>query len=79
LELGGNNGAIVTHSVDLDLALRGIVFSAAGTAGQRCTSLRRLIMHSSTADTLTSRIVDAYKTLSIGSPTLPLAQGVKFL
>ncbi|WP_458111091.1 aldehyde dehydrogenase family protein [Arthrobacter sp. R1-13] len=69
LELGGNNGAIVAPSADLDLALRGIVFSAAGTAGQRCTSLRRLIVHSSIADSLVSRIVDAYRTLNIGSPT----------
>ncbi|GGJ40463.1 L-piperidine-6-carboxylate dehydrogenase [Paenarthrobacter histidinolovorans] len=69
LELGGNNGAIVAPSADLDLALRGIVFAAAGTAGQRCTSLRRLIVHSSIADTLVSRIVDAYRTLNIGSPT----------
>ena len=69
LELGGNNGAIVAPSADLDLALRGIVFAAAGTAGQRCTSLRRLIVHTSVADQLLPRIVDAYKTLSIGSPT----------
>jgi aldehyde dehydrogenase (NAD+) len=69
LELGGNNGAIVAPSADLDLALRGIVFAAAGTAGQRCTSLRRLIVHSSIAETLVSRIVDAYRTLNIGSPT----------
>ena len=46
LELGGNNAAIVTPSADLDLAVRGIVFSAAGTAGQRCTTMRRLIVHS---------------------------------
>ena len=52
LELGGNNAAIVTPSADLDLAVRGIVFSAAGTAGQRCTTLRRLIVHRSVADTL---------------------------
>ena len=52
LELGGNNAAIVTPSADLDLAVRGIVFSAAGTAGQRCTTLRRLIAHRSVADTL---------------------------
>lgn len=69
LELGGNNGAVVAPSADLDLALRGIVFAAAGTAGQRCTSLRRLIVHSSIADTLVTRIVEAYKTLNIGSPT----------
>ena len=69
LELGGNNGAVVTPSADLDLALRGIVFSAAGTAGQRCTSLRRLIVHRSVYDRLVPRIVDAYGTLDIGSPT----------
>jgi aldehyde dehydrogenase (NAD+) len=69
LELGGNNGAIVAPSADLDLALRGIVFAAAGTAGQRCTSLRRLFVHTSIADTLVPRIVEAYRTLNIGSPT----------
>jgi aldehyde dehydrogenase (NAD+) len=69
LELGGNNGAIVTPSADLDLALRGIVFSAAGTAGQRCTTLRRLIVHTSVVDQLVPRIIDAYRTLNIGSPT----------
>jgi len=69
LELGGNNAAVVTPSADLDLALRGIVFSAAGTAGQRCTSLRRLIVHRSVYDRLVPRIVDAYGTLDIGSPT----------
>ena len=50
LELGGNNAAVVTPSADLDLAIRGIVFAAAGTAGQRCTTLRRLIVHESVAD-----------------------------
>jgi aldehyde dehydrogenase (NAD+) len=68
LELGGNNAAIVTPSADLDLAVRGIVFSAAGTAGQRCTSLRRLIAHSSVADELVDRIVKAYRQLPIGDP-----------
>jgi aldehyde dehydrogenase (NAD+) len=68
LELGGNNGAIVSEKADLDLALRGIVFSAAGTAGQRCTSLRRLIVHRSIADTLVERIANAYRQLPIGSP-----------
>ncbi len=57
LELGGNNAAIVTPSADLELAVRGIVFSAAGTAGQRCTTLRRLIVHRSIADALVERIV----------------------
>jgi aldehyde dehydrogenase (NAD+) len=69
LELGGNNGAIVTPSADQDLALRGIVFAAAGTAGQRCTTLRRLIVHTSVVDQLVPRIIDAYRTLNIGSPT----------
>ena len=50
LELGGNNAAIVCPSADLDLAARAILFSAAGTAGQRCTTLRRLIVHDSVAD-----------------------------
>jgi aldehyde dehydrogenase (NAD+) len=68
LELGGNNAAIVTPSADLDLAVRGIVFSAAGTAGQRCTTLRRLIVHSAIADDLVDRIVNAYRQLPIGDP-----------
>jgi aldehyde dehydrogenase (NAD+) len=68
LELGGNNAAIVAPSADLDLAVRGIVFSAAGTAGQRCTSLRRVIAHSSIVDDLVERIAAAYSSLPIGSP-----------
>jgi aldehyde dehydrogenase (NAD+) len=68
LELGGNNAAVVTPSADLDLAVRGIVFAAAGTAGQRCTTLRRLIVHSSVADTLVDRITTAYRSLPIGDP-----------
>ena len=68
LELGGNNAAVVTPSADLDLTVRGIVFSAAGTAGQRCTSLRRVIAHTSIADELVHRIAAAYETLPIGSP-----------
>ena len=68
LELGGNNAAIVTPSADLDLAVRAIVFSAAGTAGQRCTTLRRLIVHTSIADDLVARIVAAYRSLPIGDP-----------
>ena len=68
LELGGNNAAIVAPSADLDLAVRGIVFSAAGTAGQRCTSLRRVIAHASIADELVARLSAAYATLPIGSP-----------
>jgi aldehyde dehydrogenase (NAD+) len=68
LELGGNNAAVVTPSADLDLAVRAIVFSAAGTAGQRCTTLRRLIVHRSVADDLVERIVAAYRQLPIGDP-----------
>lgn len=68
LELGGNNAGIATPSADIDLALRGIVFAAAGTAGQRCTTMRRLIVHESIADELTSKVVAAYKTLTIGDP-----------
>jgi aldehyde dehydrogenase (NAD+) len=68
LELGGNNAAIVTPAADLELAVRGIVFSAAGTAGQRCTSLRRVIAHRSVADTLVERIVSAYRSLPVGDP-----------
>lgn len=68
LELGGNNAAVVAPSADLDLAVRGIVFSAVGTAGQRCTSLRRVIVHESVHDELVNRLSKAYGTLSIGSP-----------
>ena len=68
LELGGNNAAIVAPSADLDLAVRGIVFAAAGTAGQRCTTLRRVIAHRSVADPLVERLAAAYATLPIGSP-----------
>jgi aldehyde dehydrogenase (NAD+) len=69
LELGGNNGAIVTPSADLDLALRSIVFAAAGTAGQRCTTLRRLIVHRSVIDDVVDRLSGAFGRLPIGSPT----------
>ncbi|MEV0550803.1 aldehyde dehydrogenase family protein [Nocardia salmonicida] len=68
LELGGNNAAIVASSADLELAVRGIVFSAAGTAGQRCTSLRRLIVHRSIADQLVDRLAAAYSQLPVGNP-----------
>jgi aldehyde dehydrogenase (NAD+) len=68
LELGGNNGAIVTPSADLELALRGIVFAAAGTCGQRCTTLRRLIVHRSVADLVLERLLTIYNRLPIGSP-----------
>jgi aldehyde dehydrogenase (NAD+) len=68
LELGGNNAAIVAPSADLDLAVRGIVFAAAGTAGQRCTSMRRVIAHTSVVDTLVERIERAYRSLPVGDP-----------
>lgn len=68
LELGGNNAVIVAPSADLDLALRGIVFSAVGTAGQRCTSLRRLIVHQSIADVVIGQVMAAFESLVIGDP-----------
>ncbi|WP_150245515.1 L-piperidine-6-carboxylate dehydrogenase [Nocardiopsis quinghaiensis] len=70
LELGGNNAAVVAPSADLDLVVRGSVFSAAGTAGQRCTTLRRLIVHEDVVEEVTRRVVDAYKQLRdrIGDP-----------
>jgi aldehyde dehydrogenase (NAD+) len=68
LELGGNNAAIVTPSADPELALRSVVFSAAGTAGQRCTSLRRLILHESIADTFVARLTATYERLPLGDP-----------
>ena len=68
LELGGNNAAIVTPSADLGLALCGIVFSAVGTCGQRCTSLRRLIVHESVADQLRDKLLTAYGQIRIGDP-----------
>jgi aldehyde dehydrogenase (NAD+) len=68
LELGGNNAAIVAPSADLELAVRGIAFSAVGTAGQRCTSLRRLIVHESIRDERVDRLAKAYGSVPIGDP-----------
>ena len=68
LELGGNNAAIVSPSADFELAVRGITFSAAGTAGQRCTTLRRVIVHSSRHDELLERLAGAYASLPVGNP-----------
>ena len=68
LELGGNNAMIVAPSADLELALRAIVFSAVGTAGQRCTSLRRLIVHESIHDALLARLEATYARLTVGNP-----------
>jgi aldehyde dehydrogenase (NAD+) len=68
LELGGNNAMIVAPSADLDMAVRAIVFSAVGTAGQRCTSLRRLIVHEDVAEDLVARLKAAYASLPVGDP-----------
>ncbi|OYX42744.1 MAG: aldehyde dehydrogenase family protein [Rhodobacterales bacterium 32-67-9] len=68
LELGGNNAMIVAPSADLDMAVRAIVFSAVGTAGQRCTSLRRLIAHNSIKDDLVAKLAKAYASLPVGDP-----------
>ena len=68
LELGGNNAAVVAPSADLELATRGIVFAAAGTAGQRCTTLRRLITHEDIVDELAARLSKVVAVLPIGDP-----------
>ncbi|TRL40607.1 L-piperidine-6-carboxylate dehydrogenase [Rhizobium straminoryzae] len=68
LELGGNNAAIVTPTADLDLTLRGVAFAAMGTAGQRCTTLRRLFVHDSVYDSLVPRLQKAYQSVTIGNP-----------
>ncbi|MCZ6753920.1 MAG: aldehyde dehydrogenase family protein, partial [Gemmatimonadetes bacterium] len=68
LELGGNNAIIVTPSADLDLALPAILFGAVGTAGQRCTSTRRIIVHRSVRQQLVDRLVRAYEDITIGDP-----------
>lgn len=72
LELGGNNAIIVDASADLNLALRAIVFGAVGTAGQRCTTTRRLLVHESVADELIQRLLTSYRQVRIGDP---LAEG----
>ncbi len=71
LELGGNNGMIVTPSADLDLAVRAILFAAVGTAGQRCTTLRRLFVHTGIYDALMPQLSKAYAQVRVGSPLLP--------
>jgi aldehyde dehydrogenase (NAD+) len=71
LELGGNNAAIVAPSADLDLVVRAVLFSAVGTAGQRCTSLRRLIVHRSVVGELVARLTRAYGSVAIGDPREP--------
>ena len=73
LELGGNNAIAVMPDADLDMAVRSVLFAAVGTAGQRCTSLRRLLVHESIYDSFVKRLVDAYAKVKIGNP---LAEGV---
>ncbi|MBU1324482.1 MAG: aldehyde dehydrogenase family protein [Alphaproteobacteria bacterium] len=68
LELGGNNAMIVTPSADLDMAVRAVAFSAVGTCGQRCTTLRRLLVHADVAEALIGRLAAAYETLPVGDP-----------
>ena len=68
LELGGNNGLIVTESADQKLALRAVLFSAVGTAGQRCTTLRRLIVQESIADDFVSKLIGVYQSITAGDP-----------
>jgi aldehyde dehydrogenase (NAD+) len=71
LELGGNNAILVMEDADLELATRAVLFAAVGTAGQRCTSLRRLIVHDSVADELLGRLVTAYESVPVGDPMDP--------
>ena len=84
LELGGNNASLVTPSADLDLTLRAVAFAAMGTAGQRCTSLRRLIVHESVYDALIARLKAVYARVSVGDPATsdalvgPLIDGAAF-
>ena len=84
LELGGNNASIVTPSADLDLTLRAVAFGAMGTAGQRCTTLRRLIVHASVYDALVPRLAAVYRSISVGNPLTtdalvgPLIDGAAF-
>ena len=71
LELGGNNAAIICPSADVDLTLRGVAFAAMGTAGQRCTTLRRLIVHDSVYDELLPKLRKVYNSVTIGDPRQP--------
>src|SRR5882757_5030455 len=68
LELGGNNAIIISKDADPDIAILGSLFGAVGTAGQRCTSTRRLIIHEDIYDTVKNKLVSAYKQLRIGNP-----------
>jgi L-aminoadipate-semialdehyde dehydrogenase len=68
LELGGNNGVIVMQDANLDLAVRAVLFGAAGTAGQRCTSIRRLFLQRGIADVMTAKLKSAYAQIQVGNP-----------
>jgi len=68
LELGGNNAAVIMEDADLELALKACLFACVGTAGQRCTSLRRIFLHESVYDKFVDHMVSAYKTIQIGDP-----------
>src|SRR5260370_33617181 len=68
MELGGNNALVVAPSADLEMATQSIFFGAVGTAGQRCTSTRRVIMHESVAYKVRHKVLAAYKSLAIGNP-----------
>jgi aldehyde dehydrogenase (NAD+) len=71
LELGGNNAIIISNNANLDIAIRGALFGAVGTAGQRCTTTRRLIVHADVYEEVKRRLVNAYGQLSIGNPLDP--------
>jgi len=71
LELGGNNAVIVMDDANFEVALRSVLFAAAGTAGQRCTTLRRLVLHEKIYDRFVTALVDAYKHLKPGHPLTP--------
>lgn len=68
LELGGNNAAVIMEDADLDLALKACVFACVGTAGQRCTTMRRIFLHESVYDKFVEKMVAAYKTIQSGNP-----------
>jgi|Transcript_24215 acyl-CoA reductase-like NAD-dependent aldehyde dehydrogenase len=71
LELGGNNAAVVMEDADMDMVLTGSVFGAAGTCGQRCTTLRRMLVQESAFDSMAARMAKAYSTIKIGDPLDP--------
>lgn len=68
LELGGNNAVIVNHDANLELCIKGSIFSAVGTCGQRCTSLRRMIIHEKVYKEVAEKLLKSYQTINIGNP-----------